>query len=242
MLDIITPSGDRPIQFSLCIEWMKRQKFDGKVHWIIVDDSIKEHYETPEMPFNWEVTHLKIKNKGLKRSSQPENVFLALNYVKYDNIVMIEDDDYYCPEWLEICNNNLLSYDISGRESVIQYNIKNRTYWDKSYLVKRTNAMAQTSFKSKYIPRLKEICVKHAEDFDPLLDHHLWCSVEENRKFFLKKDEKEYVVGIKGLPGRGGMSNKHDKLLFNFDYDFSFFKKIVGIEIASIYFKAFNIL
>ena len=61
MIDIITPSGDRPRQFSLCVEWMKRQDFTDKVHWIIADDSIDGHYDTSGMPDNWEITHLKIK-------------------------------------------------------------------------------------------------------------------------------------------------------------------------------------
>jgi hypothetical protein len=224
MLDIITPSGDRPLQFSLCVEWMKKQTFTGKVNWIIADDSIASHYETPKMPDNWSVTHLKINRLTLPTfSTQSDNILKALENVKNDKIVMVEDDDYYHPSWLETCDKNLNNCDIFGRTRVIFYNISNKTFWDKQYN-NGLNPMCQTSFKSTLIPKFKDICSKNTE----LLDHLLWGLVEDSKKIFLSNNKIEYVIGIKGLSGRGGMSRKHTMIFNNPDPDYYYLKKFIG--------------
>lgn len=240
MIDIITPSGDRPIQFSLCVEWMRNQNFQEKVNWIIADDGEYGYYETPTMPKNWNVIHIKIQNRKLKRSSQPENILAALEHIQSDKIIMIEDDDYYHKDWLYLCSSTLDRCDIFGRDNLIQYNLRNRTYWDKSYILKRTNAMAQTSFNSSLVERLKDFAIRHKEDFDPLLDHHIWTSVPESKKIFMPKGKIEYVVGIKGLPGRSGMSVKHNKLLPIEDKNLDVFFEVLGEDVGNIYLRKFN--
>jgi hypothetical protein len=236
MIDIITPTGDRPLQFSFCWQWMAKQTFSGPVNWIIVDDS-SEHYPTPSMPDNWEVQHIKKpKNPGIKNSSQAVNIMCATEYLKYDNIVMIEDDDYYSPKWLDICYEALKTHSLIGRDNIIFYNMYSRSYWDKSYAGFDTNAMAQTALRKSLIPNLKNACLV---DMDPtgMVDHNLWVSVDKKDKILLGRGHVEYVVGIKGLPGRAGMSNKHKQRLINSDHDFSALRKIVGEEAFSIYMR-----
>lgn len=236
MIDIITPSGDRPLQFSLCVEWMKRQTFTGPINWIIVDDSV-EHYSIPKMPDNWTVTHIKKeKDPNIKNSTQAINIMCAIDHLKYDNIVMVEDDDYYSPEWLEVCYNSLKTHSLIGRDNIIFYNMYTKSYWDKSYKGFDTNAMAQTALRSSLIPNLKNACLL---DMDPtgMVDHNLWKSVDKNDKILLERGPVEYVVGIKGLPGRAGMSNKHKQMLINSDNNFQALKSIIGIDAFEIYMR-----
>jgi len=236
MIDIITPSGDRPLQFSLCVEWMKRQTFTDLVHWIVVDDSV-EHYSIPKMPDNWTVTHIKKeKDPNIKNSTQAINIMCAIDHLKYDNIVMVEDDDYYSPEWLEVCYNSLKTHSLIGRDNIIFYNMYTKSYWDKSYKGFDTNAMAQTALRSSLIPNLKNACLL---DMDPtgMVDHNLWKSVDKNDKILLERGPVEYVVGIKGLPGRAGMSNKHKQMLINSDNNFQALKSIIGIDAFEIYMR-----
>lgn len=236
MIDIITPTGDRPLQFSFCWQWMAKQTFSGPVNWIIVDDSL-EHYPTPKMPSNWNVIHIKKeKDSSIKNSTQAVNIVYALDYLKYDNIVMVEDDDYYSPEWLEVCYEALKNHSLVGRDNIIFYNMFTRSYWDKSYKGFDTNAMAQTALRSSLVSNLKDACLL---DMDPtgMVDHNLWRSVDSSDKILLSRGPVEYVVGIKGLPGRSGMSNKHRQKLANPDNNFQALKHIVGEEAFSIYMR-----
>lgn len=226
MIDILTPSGDRPVQFSLCIDWMRAQTFSGPVHWVIIDDSLYGHYDTPTMPSNWQITHIKIhRDKLPERTSQGLNLHEGLLHVKYDNIVMVEDDDYYHPKWVELCNEHLSHCDIFSRENIIFYNLKNRTFWDKNYKVKNTSLMVQTAMKRKFVEDLKEICL-HPENMYEI-EHCLWRLA--TNKFFLPKDGNEYVIGIKGLLlGRSGMTKMHNQILPSHDPEYSYLKKTIG--------------
>jgi hypothetical protein len=233
MIDIITPSGDRPRQFSLCKEWMKRQDFTDKVHWIIADDSIDGHYDTSEMPSNWEITHLKIKRtKTPEYSSQGENLFLALNEIKYDKIVMIEDDDYYTPGWLSLCSSQLDTYGMFGVKNLINYNLGNRTWLYKTYAGRDNNPMCSTSLRSDLVEELKVICTSNMDKFD----HLIW---EKKKTFYLKEYKIPPVIGIKGLPGRAGMTLKHRTILPNKDPHLQAFKDLVSEEIFYIYKQKF---
>ena len=233
MLDIITPSGDRPLQFSLCMEWMKRQDFKDRVHWIIADDSIDGYYDVSGMPDNWEITHLKIhRNKTPEYSSQGENLFLALNAIKYDKIVMIEDDDYYSNYWLSLCSTHLDSYGMFGVKNLINYNLGNRTWLHKTYAGRDNNPMCSTSLRSDLVPELKLICTSNMDSFD----HLIW---EKKKTFYLKEYTIPPVIGIKGLPGRAGMTTKHRRVLPNQDPTLQSFKQLVGEEAFYLYEEKF---
>lgn len=233
MIDIITPSGDRPLQFSFCVEWMSKQNFFEPVHWIIVDDStINNYYETPKMPNNWKITHIKVERKTLpNHSTQADNILKAIDHIIYDKVIMIEDDDYYHPEWLVICNHYLDYCDIFGKTSVIYYNLKNKTFWNKPYPNNDFNPMVQTAFTRAVIPNLKKVCSNNIN----LLDYYLWMSIGQNKKFFLQTNSIEYVVGMKGLSGRGGMTKNHTTILPSQDYNLLFLKNVLGENVFKKY-------
>lgn len=229
MIDIITPSGDRPLQFSLCVEWMKRQTFSGAVHWIIVDDSIYGNYEISGLPSNWEVTHLQPKiDKTPEYSTQGQNLLLGLDKIKYDKIVMVEDDDYYSPNWLDLCNTHLDSYGMFGIKNLVNYNLNNRTWLYKQYAGRNNNPMCTTALRSDLVPILKKICAANQDMFD----HLLW---EHKSTFYLKEHIIPPVIGVKGLPGRRGMTTKHRRVLPNADPSLTVFKQFVGDEAFLLY-------
>jgi hypothetical protein len=96
--------------------------------------------------------------------------------------------------------------------------------------------MAQTALRSSLLQNLKDACLL---DMDPtgMVDHNLWKSVDAKDKILLARGNQEYVVGIKGLPGRAGMSNKHKQVLAYSDPKFKILKQIVGSDAASIYMR-----
>jgi hypothetical protein len=234
MLDIITPSGDRPLQFSLCKEWMKNQTFTGPVHWIVVDDSIYGNYDISGLPDNWEVTHLTPKiDKTPAYSTQGQNLFLALDKIKYTKIVMVEDDDYYSPIWLDLCSQHLDDYGMFGIKNLVNYNLNNRTWLYKQYAGRNNNPMCTTSLRAGLVPALKKICAVNEDMFD----HLLW---EQKDTFYLKEFILPPVIGVKGLPGRRGMTTKHRRILPNNDASLNTFKEFVGQEAFLLYKEKFN--
>lgn len=234
MIDIITPSGDRPLQFSLCVEWMKRQNFTDSVHWIVVDDSIYGNYDISGLPDSWEVTHLKPKiDRTPDYSTQGKNLSLALDHVKYDKIIMVEDDDYYSSGWLKLCSENLDTYGMFGIKNLVNYNLNNRTWLYKQYAGRNNNPMCTTSLRSDLIPELKKIC----EANEDMFDHLLW---ECKNTFYLKEFRIPPVIGVKGLPGRRGMTTKHRRILPNYDPSLNMFKEFVGNEAFLLYREKFN--
>ena len=238
MIDIITPSGDRPLQFSLCKEWMKKQDFTDKVHWIVADDSVHGYYDTSGMPDNWEITHLKIKRDSEPKSStQAENLLLALNHIKYDKIAMIEDDDYYASDWLSLCSTVLNNFNMFGIKNLLYYNMSNRTWVYKKYRNTNndSNPMYSTAFNKKFVEALKYICKENTDRLDNLL----WLQKDS---YYLMDCNIPSAIGIKGLPGRPSMNMgaKHRSSLGNDDQNFNMLKTFIGEYSFSKYKETFN--
>ena len=102
-LTLITPTGGRPEAFALCERWMGRQTYRGDVQWIVVDDceeaTVVTMGQTVIRPQPWW--------KLGAPTTQYANVRAALELVKHDKIVHIEDDDWYGPTYLETTYHRL---------------------------------------------------------------------------------------------------------------------------------------
>ena len=227
MIDIITPTGDRPICFNRCVKWMLHQTIKESVNWIIVDDGIVDIPKLPKFPKNWKINHIKRTPSTPGTNTQSLNLLTALPHVKSSKVVMVEDDDYYHPDWLVTASTLLNSYDIIGKSSVIYYNIPSKSYYFTNYFKdypEITNPMVQTAFKSSYIPILVTICKKNIIQ----IDNELWKAVEGS-KYLLDTPESLYlVIGIKGMPGRPGITKKHTMPLPYEDPFLENFKHFIG--------------
>jgi hypothetical protein len=206
MLVLITPTGSRPKQFELCMQWMKQQTYTGKVVWIVVDDCFPKTIDILNEDFreNWLI--IKKYPKPLweiGKNTQGRNLKIAIDIINVfpkdwvEAIYIIEDDDYYKPEYLQTMKYCLKGFTLAGEVKTVYYNIKYKMFKE----------MANTSHASLF-----QICF--TADALPILEKYLndgfidinFCKNIKNINLF---EANKLAIGIKGLPGRPGIGIGH---------------------------------
>jgi hypothetical protein len=200
MLTLLTATGCRPEAWKICQKLMQRQTYAGPVHWIIVDDG-----ETPQIVDfyreNWKLTIINpTPHWQPGQNTQARNLAQGLRMVsESDNLVIIEDDDCYYPQWLERVEQWLKTHDLVGESFARYYNIQTK---QARQLQNRTHAsLCATAMKGEAIFALK----KYLKPSVQFIDLNLWKNFQGKKALYTT----EMVLGIKGLPGRGGIGMGH---------------------------------
>lgn len=230
MLYLITPTGDRLLQFNLCVEMMSEQSYGGQVTWVIIDDGIK-NVPTPNVK-NWTIIHkilpIEIGN------TQSRNLLAGLGCCDpTKKILVIEDDDYYHYDWLKLMNNKLDNYSLVGSTKAQYYNLPTLTY--RHFKNKKHSSLCSTGIHGKEPYNLFVDICKHQPRF---IDMHLWGSYQGSTHLFCETApglKNGYVVGIKGLPGKRGLGSGHRGLKGRDDVQNSLLINWVGQKWAKIY-------
>jgi hypothetical protein len=223
MLFLLTPTGNRLIQFNFCVEMMRNQTYSGDVTWIIVDDG-KEHMTTPSIK-NWNIIHEKLP-EGIG-NTQAKNIIHGLQYCdKNSKLIVIEDDDFYHKDWLEIIDKNLEYSELSGITKAKYYHIKTSTYKVHNNLAH--SSLCSTGLRgANAFDFLKYICLKYIK----FIDIHLWRNFTGKKYLF----DGNNVIGIKGMPGREGIGSGHYRLLNHKDTSGNILNQWVGTDWADKY-------
>lgn len=226
MLYLITPTGNRFLQFSFCVQFMQNQDYSGNVTWVIADDG-QEKIETPSIK-NWNIIHIKRAFKP--GNTQGANLVDALKHCPADSkILIIEDDDFYSNRWLSIMSEKLESCDLCGETRTRYYNIINFTY-------RQNNNSGHSSLCSTGLHNadaykiLNDICHKKPR----FIDIHLWHNFKGKKCLFNDTN----IVGIKGFPGKKGIGSGHNGLRNKDDIECSILHKWVGDLWAKKYIDA----
>lgn len=207
MLQLLTATGARPEAFALCQRWMQAQDYVGKVLWIIVDDG-QDPQPLAKMSSRWlQVVVRPSPRWEPGQNTQARNLLAGLNAVDSDYpLVMIEDDDWYAPDWLTHVEQQLERAEIVGEIHARYYNVATRK---GRQLRNGTHAsLCSTALRGAGIDALRKSCVSSPK----FIDLDLWKRHRNKRVF-----EGHRVVGIKGMPGRGGIGMGHQE---NFTGDF----------------------
>lgn len=221
LVTLITCTGARPKAFKLCQEYMLRQTFDGDVQWIIVDDTQWPH--DVKVKDKWVTEKLrgpKIWEEGL--NTQRSNMEEALSKVKGDYILVIEDDDWYHPEYIEKTVNLLKFFQIVGESNNKYWNLRvpgfmeMRNYGHSSLC---STAVRQDSFN--YLKR----AVNSGHFY---FDIELWKYAKEDKLKTCMYSELNLCIGIKGMPGRGGLGVGHQDKAYTPDIKLLHLKKWIG--------------
>lgn len=192
---IITPTGDRPQALQLLAEYIGRQTFAGPLQWVIVDDG-----RTPFQPAihrqNLEVTYHRRHEPGVPGGSLNRNLIVGLRLAKHDKIVVMEDDDWYAPTYLDAYAELLDHHSLVGESRARYYNVRDRAW----YLPGNTQhaSLAQTAFRRELIPLIDDCCRQGT----PFIDLHIWRRPVADKHLF---HNHGLCVGIKGMPGRRGL-------------------------------------
>jgi hypothetical protein len=228
MLTLLTATGGRPKAWAICEKLMGAQTYTGQVRWVIVDDGEKEQ-PIKFQPING-IWHLEIYRpepfwtEG--KNTQARNLLTGLAVINSDeNLVIIEDDDFYAPDWLETVEEKLKKAELVGETRARYYNVQTKT--GREMLNESHASLCATAMRGQAIDTFRSVCRPGIQ----FIDHILW-QAHSNRHLF----EGHRVVGIKGLPGRQGIGMGHDKKFSGTrDNGGKLLVEWVGQEAASLY-------
>jgi len=203
MITAITPTGDRPLAFALCQRWMERQTV-WPTQWLVIDDG-----KTP-LKIDLSFSFIKyIRREPLPSDPKHtlcQNLSAALPFITGDKIIIIEDDEYYAPEYLAGMAARLAYHEVVGIKNSKYYHLPSGghcTHSNGSHA-----SLAQTAFRSASLPAFKRCLDMRSQQF---LDIRLWQRTYRTLRGFLFIDEPPLYLGIKGLPGRPGIGIGHDE-------------------------------
>lgn len=200
---VITPTGDRHEAFAICIELMCKQTVKP-AQWLIVDDG-----QVPVQAPNWPFVQCirRQPNRKLlqeRRHTLPVQMKTALSYVMTDTIVMMEDDDWYHPAYLERMAASIQGYDMVGLVPNCYYFLTAHTY--KMHANRRHSSFCSMAFGMKAARILREYSRR-----GPFLDLHLWRHWAHTMRCLRMPQPELMVIGMKGLPGRAGATHNPNR-------------------------------
>jgi len=204
MITAITPTGDRPLAFALCKRWMETQTVRPD-QWIVVDDGKVPMGPSPMMEY-------------IRREPKPDdpphtlnlNLKTALPYIKGEKILIIEDDEYYAPTYVETIAKKLDSYEVVGISRSKYYHLPTGGHARHGNTMHAS--LAQTSFRRSFLPVLAHLTSHKIKNY---IDICIWQKALAEQRGYLFVDEPvSLYAGIKGLPGRAGIGIGHDEAMY----------------------------
>lgn len=209
---LITPTGDRPESIRLCVRWMRQQRLAGigPIQWIVVDDgdeAVDLSCFAGLADKGWAIDHYRRE----PRDDDPPhtlclNMRVALPQIKHDKILIIEDDDYYSPDYVATVCSWLERADLVGETSANLYFLQSREY--QCFQNSQIAGWCKTGFRPAVIPTIWHAVLtsdQHA------LDLRVWRGWS-GTKYLVQDDSGRggFCIGIKGVPGRRGHTWSHD--------------------------------
>lgn len=190
---LITPTADQPIGIALLEQYMNRQTvpFD---QWIVADDG------TAPATLTMGQDHIVRPRQYEGARSLAGNMLEALPEVRNGIVIIVEHDDWYAPNHIEVCLQQLQHASAVGSIWQRYYNVGNR-HWRVMRNI--GSALCNTALRAPLLPNMAR-AAEHAFKHDKIgVDRLFWESVAGN------VHNINTVVGIKGLPGRKGLGMGH---------------------------------
>lgn len=206
MLTLLTATGARPAAWAICERLMAAQDYDGPVRWLIVDDGP----EAQPVAFQREGWTLQVIRPAPAwkpgQNTQARNLLAGLAYCcSTDRVVVIEDDDWYAPDWLTHIAAQLEKAELVGECRARYYNLPRR-------IGRQLNnaghaSLCSTAVRGRAVDALRKAC----QGAPKFIDLQLWKRMPGH----LFGGHR--VVGMKGLPGRGGIGMGHSEAFSGVD-------------------------
>lgn len=220
---LITPTGGRPEAFALCEKYMKRQTYKGPLTWLLIDDCFPTVRPTMGQMY---IRGPRVWQAGL--NTQRFNMEEAMKHLPSDTgyIFVIEDDDYYAPNYIEVMVGLLRHAEIAGLSNSRYYglhvpgSITMHNYGHAS--------LSQTAIRASLIPEL----ISSINSGDLYIDIVLWRQAREKFKSLVLLANTSLSVGIKGMPGRMGITGSHRDRKYFHDPVQAVLKSWLGADFA----------
>ena len=198
MLTLLTATGARPEAWAICEQLMARQTYAGPVRWIIVDDGpVAQPVAFQRAGWTLEVVRPQPYWEA-GQNTQARNLAAGLEWIDADeSVAIIEDDDWYGPGYLADVAKWLGHRPLAGECRARYYNMA--TGKGRQLNNERHASLCSTAVRGEGLRALRQAVAKA----DTFIDMTLWrlCPGRLYRT--------RHVVGIKGVPGRGGIGTGH---------------------------------
>jgi hypothetical protein len=200
VLHLLTPTGARNRAWAICERLMAAQDYPGPVTWIIVDDGPEPQPVTFNRP-GWDIRV--IRPEPLWRevlNTQARNMLAGLDRVPDDaRLAIVEDDDYYVPGYLSAVAGWLESADLVGETITRYFNVASQVPHENTPV--KYACLFATAVKGTALLMLRSLCQQNVQFFDI----ELWRNFRGEKALH----QTHHCVGIKGMPGRPGITAGH---------------------------------
>jgi len=235
-LTIITATRNRPRGIELAGRWMRNQSYSGPVRWIIVDDG-EDRCEAPTVKTNWIVEVIRRDVETNEIASFTGNLETGISAVDAESntVAIIEDDDYYRPEYLEFMLKEMHDSQVSlvGIKALHYYNLRDKLYVP---IVPMCAAMCTTCFKRTMFSPFRW-SLRHAKRMQTIdVDFILWTSAAIQLPHKYVFPSRAINIGMKCIPGRrrigalGWKVDESQKDKYHIDRDGTILRRLIGIE------------
>ena len=202
MLTLLTATGARPEAWAICERLMARQDYAGPVRWVIVDDGPTAQPVAFQRA-GWTLEVVRPDPPWQRgQNTQARNLAAGLEVIgPGEHVQLLEDDDYYAPGWLSAVAGWLESADLVGESYARYFNVS--TGLGHVHRNNQHASLCATACKGEGLVAFRK-SVSHRRIF---IDTDLWARFSGPKRLH----RANLTVGIKGLPGRGGIGGGHRK-------------------------------
>ena len=189
---------------------MAAQDYLSAVRWIVVDDGPVPQ-EVTFSRSGWQVEVLRPQPYWQEgQNTQARNLCAAIDQViPGAPVLIIEDDDHYALDWLSVAAAALEQHELVGETCMLYYNVPYR-----QWLQHRNTAHASlcaTGVRGPALAALRAFCTPQIR----YADLELWRGYAGRSLLF----PGTRVTGIKGLPGRTGICQGHQRNYLRSQHD-----------------------
>lgn len=226
MLYLLTPTGGRPEGIALLAGYLNAQTYQGDLRWVVVDDC-DPMTEVPEVRVGIHLTVIRPHWRWQPNmNTQAACMAMGLSDIPDSaTVVILEDDDAYLPEHLATVVDALAGAELVGERVARYYNVATRRF--KTIPGQFHASLASTAVRGRSLAMLREVCAAGSRR----IDMDLWRGFTGSKALL----ETANVVGIKGLPGRGGIGVGHRDTFGDPDPDGALLAEWLGAERAAAY-------
>ncbi len=221
MITLLTCTGDRPSLFRRLECWMARQSLRW-TNWIVVDDgsrrtkcTLGQRYIRLAPGLSPFVSFARNLSVGLREHDNlPDSEF----------VFIIEDDDWYGPNYVASLLIPLMTHDLAGESYFRYYNVSERSYHHCGNA--HHAALCATAFRATLIPRILSVI----DEKDVYLDLRIWAQLNCSKHL----QRTGHCVGLKAQAGRPGLTWGHQPHGFRPDPNGVVLKTWLGDDAADV--------
>lgn len=169
-LYVITPTGDRPQAFALCVSYVNRQT-RAPDKWIVVDDGTTDAVSSQVLRIR--VQHEIVSLPPMRGNSIVRNLREALSRVPDDAAVcVIEDDDWYPPGYLKEMDRLLMRHPYVGVRHKDYYNVRHRLW--KTHNNRTRMALHGSGFSGEALSAFRSILMNPPDGYPDSVFGEAW--------------------------------------------------------------------